>query len=749
MADQVQYIMDRMSSTFRKMEKLNLFTREEVKSIVKKRTDYEYLMQRRQLLVSDVYGYIKYELNLEKLRVIRSSRESSQDAVRNEGESLKDRKDAIRNIQAAFVRHISYVFERAIRRFTSEMSLWTDYIAFLRDKQSNTLLNAIYGRALSLHPKEEDFWLQAAIHELDINNNSHAARVILQRSLRSNKTSKKLWLRYFQLELWNSARITERQRILGLDIDESVISDGAPAVVFKHAIIAITDLNFACELHNISATTSISDDLANKLEIELRKQHGNECKLWEYLLNFTMKKHYVNINDNNEMLVGEGKLKRKRQNNAAVDIILSTSRSYRDIVVLLKEAFEATKQNQLAFNLEFSQLVANTISQAVKYSTGTIGSISEENLNLLSKSKRFNNGDINSNELESELSTSLGEFKSAFNELLSYLEETTGDYLNTHSFINEKSIDITVVPLSASIIRTKHYAWLVSSSLNLQLSSTYTCDITSLIEWLNAISIKCLNIKGNKTKFININTNEVELNSAIVGWSGIVEDTFNTFNKLQVLDIDSEIINSCMTSLGNAISIGSSTVISCDAGVNVLYMSLETLSQYSYSTVLNILQNVIISPYCQDEMRGAWCTTYVRFFMASSSSNSKSIEYSLLESFHWVDNSLHKSPHLQIRSNMEPFYSLILGILLDTIRSMVIIEKNSKNLTISSSTITPTNMPKNELYKFSKQISEKAISSCPNVVEFFDIYEDIERSFGNHKLANHIKWKRESGDKKF
>ena len=55
------------------------------------------------------------------------------------------------------------------------MALWNDYINFLKEKKSNILLNNIYGKVLALYPRNEDFWLQAALHELNVNNNIHAA----------------------------------------------------------------------------------------------------------------------------------------------------------------------------------------------------------------------------------------------------------------------------------------------------------------------------------------------------------------------------------------------------------------------------------------------------------------------------------------------------------------------------------------------------------------------------------------------
>lgn len=262
---------------------------------MKKRTDYEYLMKRRQLTPADFYGYLQYELNLDKLRVIRCD-------YNNAG---KDRADAFRVVEGACLRHISYVFDRAIRRFPSEMNLWADYVSFLKSKKLTSALNAVFGRALSLNPKNEDLWLQAAVHELEINNNLHSARTLLQRSLRANKLSLKLWKKYFELELWNAVRITERQRILGLEIDNGPMS-GAPLVVFKYAMISLpTEIKFVCDLHKSSVT--VSQPLAESLEKMLLSKYGCTCELWSYLGSLSFDKHPIQI-DNSENRDIQGRL---------------------------------------------------------------------------------------------------------------------------------------------------------------------------------------------------------------------------------------------------------------------------------------------------------------------------------------------------------------------------------------------------------------------------------------------------------
>ena len=68
MADRVRFIMDRLASTLMKVQAVGIFTSDEVKSIIKKRTDFEYVLMRRELSEADFSKYLDYEIKLNKLR---------------------------------------------------------------------------------------------------------------------------------------------------------------------------------------------------------------------------------------------------------------------------------------------------------------------------------------------------------------------------------------------------------------------------------------------------------------------------------------------------------------------------------------------------------------------------------------------------------------------------------------------------------------------------------------------------------
>ena len=74
MADTVRYLMEEMVPELEELEAKGYFSRKEVKAIVQRRQDFEYLLKRRAALKQDFYRYIEYETKLEELRQLRKKK---------------------------------------------------------------------------------------------------------------------------------------------------------------------------------------------------------------------------------------------------------------------------------------------------------------------------------------------------------------------------------------------------------------------------------------------------------------------------------------------------------------------------------------------------------------------------------------------------------------------------------------------------------------------------------------------------
>ena len=130
MADTVRYLLEQMLPELEDFEKRGLFSKQEIKQIVKKRTDFEYRLKRRAILKEDYLHAIEYEVQLENLRVSRKNALVKKLKAANQRwrSSLADR---------AITRRIIFLYERALRKFKGDIRLWLQYAEACRIRGSS------------------------------------------------------------------------------------------------------------------------------------------------------------------------------------------------------------------------------------------------------------------------------------------------------------------------------------------------------------------------------------------------------------------------------------------------------------------------------------------------------------------------------------------------------------------------------------------------------------------------------------
>ncbi|KAI8073248.1 U3 small nucleolar RNA-associated protein 6-domain-containing protein [Gongronella butleri] len=203
MAETVQYFMERMVPDLEELENKGYFSSTEIKSIIKKRTNFEYAMNRRIKKKIDFLRSIEYEMNLEQLRKKRKSRMTTTEKAGTAEYSIH--------------RRILQLFKRALVRFKGDVAIWMQYIDFAKKSNANKMLSGIFVQALQFHPHHTPLWIMAASWEFEDNANMGAARLMMQRALRMNPQAPELWHEYFRLELLYIEKIKARRRILGID----------------------------------------------------------------------------------------------------------------------------------------------------------------------------------------------------------------------------------------------------------------------------------------------------------------------------------------------------------------------------------------------------------------------------------------------------------------------------------------------------------------------------------------------------
>ncbi|KAJ3861211.1 U3 small nucleolar RNA-associated protein 6-domain-containing protein [Lentinula novae-zelandiae] len=179
-----------------------VFTVAETKQIMKQRSIHEATLVRRVAKKSDFLRYASYEMGLEHLR-------------RKRVERLKIPKTPVTVSDFALVRRQFHIFERALKRFKSDVGLWIEYIQLAKKEGARSLVGRITARALQLHPNVPSLYILAASHEL-AHLSPSTARTLLQRGIRLNSSNVEMWTEYLKMELGFIESLRRRWDVLGI-----------------------------------------------------------------------------------------------------------------------------------------------------------------------------------------------------------------------------------------------------------------------------------------------------------------------------------------------------------------------------------------------------------------------------------------------------------------------------------------------------------------------------------------------------
>ncbi|KAF5388845.1 hypothetical protein D9757_005662 [Collybiopsis confluens] len=210
--ERVQFQQEQMLDELKDLVEKKVFTAHETKKIMKQRSSFEATLVRRVAKKSDFLRYAAYEMSLEHLRRKRVDR-------------LKIPKTPVTVSDFALVRRQFHIFERALKRFKSDVGLWIEYIQVAKREHARSLLTP--NSALQLHPKVPALYILAASHELD-HLSPTAARSLLQRGIRLNSDSIEMWTEYVKMELSFTESLRRRWDILGISQVETRDQDATP-----------------------------------------------------------------------------------------------------------------------------------------------------------------------------------------------------------------------------------------------------------------------------------------------------------------------------------------------------------------------------------------------------------------------------------------------------------------------------------------------------------------------------------------
>ncbi|CAM9423009.1 unnamed protein product, partial [Hapterophycus canaliculatus] len=102
----------------------------EVRAIVARRREFEYMLQRHEARRLDYMRYVEYELNLESLRALRTKRIEGGGNSNQRNKKKKSKKGKAATADFCCVRLVRWIFDRAVMKFPGDVDIWLHYIDF-------------------------------------------------------------------------------------------------------------------------------------------------------------------------------------------------------------------------------------------------------------------------------------------------------------------------------------------------------------------------------------------------------------------------------------------------------------------------------------------------------------------------------------------------------------------------------------------------------------------------------------------
>ncbi|XP_003223271.4 U3 small nucleolar RNA-associated protein 6 homolog [Anolis carolinensis] len=277
MAERIEQRVEDRVPELEQLERVGLFTRKEIRAVVKKASALEYKIQRRALHKEDFISYIQYEINL--LELIKKRRARI-------GYSFK--KD---EIEYSIVQRIHNVFKRATAKWKDDLQLWLSHVAFCKKWNKKMQLSKVFSMMLALHPNKPALWIMAAKWEMEDRLSSESARQLFLRALRFHPECPKLYQEYFRMELMHAEKQRKEKKEfeqakmdLGeFNYSEEVLNGEMARIVYRNAIQKIKGAEFLLSLLSIAKLFDSTIDLQKEILENLQAQYTNDPLVWDYM----------------------------------------------------------------------------------------------------------------------------------------------------------------------------------------------------------------------------------------------------------------------------------------------------------------------------------------------------------------------------------------------------------------------------------------------------------------------------------
>ncbi|XP_057571414.1 U3 small nucleolar RNA-associated protein 6 homolog [Hippopotamus amphibius kiboko] len=277
MAEIIQERIEDRVPELQQLERVGLFSHEEIKAIIKKSSHLEYRIQRRALYKEDFINYVQYEINL--LELIQKRRART-------GYSFK--KD---EIEDCIVHRVQGVFRRASAKWKDDVQLWLSYIVFCKKWATEVQLSKIFSAILAVHSNKPALWIMAAKWEMEDRLSSENARQLFLRALRFHPECPKLYQEYFRMELMHAEKLRKEKQefekakmdVGNLEYAEEILTGELARIIYKNSMSVIKSAEFHVSLLSIAQLFDFAKDLQREIYNDLQALYIDDPLTWDYM----------------------------------------------------------------------------------------------------------------------------------------------------------------------------------------------------------------------------------------------------------------------------------------------------------------------------------------------------------------------------------------------------------------------------------------------------------------------------------
>mmetsp|Transcript_21846 Transcript_21846/g.53762 ORF Transcript_21846/g.53762 Transcript_21846/m.53762 type:complete len:590 (+) Transcript_21846:76-1845(+) len=234
-AKDVQESMEAMVPELLDLKANKIFSEEEVYDIVRNRKKFEFKIASRSCEKSDFLQYIKFVVKTEAERRRRVK-------ARRIRKSMRSAKEPIRLLHS--------VFNKALGKYKGDKALWYQYLDFCLSAGSTRALSGAVMRALRFFARDEGLWILAADREMKLGR-VDSCRALLQRGLRNNPSSVKLFAEHFRFECIAAQRMSEARLVAAGGEPPATTSCKVMQIIFTQAIARLDDAGRATFLADV------------------------------------------------------------------------------------------------------------------------------------------------------------------------------------------------------------------------------------------------------------------------------------------------------------------------------------------------------------------------------------------------------------------------------------------------------------------------------------------------------------------